>query len=96
MPKDESYTRRLFKTLVNSRIRLATRRSRELQERVDELEQELGKVTLVCLALLTILEEQGQLDELDLERAMRKLDALDGVIDGQVRWRDIPDDILPT
>lgn len=66
------------------RVRHAARRNRDTRERIEALEQEVGELTLVCTALLTMLEDSNLLDRKIFEQAMERIDAEDGAVDGQV------------
>ena len=64
--------------------RRAARKSKALEGRVEELEGELGELTLLCRALLTLLRQEGVIDPAALEAVMTGIDAEDGVLDGKV------------
>jgi hypothetical protein len=61
---------------------------REQRLRVEELEHELGRLNLVCRALIGMLKEQGHFDAAIFNTALDKIDAEDGVIDGRVTPED--------
>lgn len=84
MNRPESYSRRLFRTIFNSRLRLASSRTIELQDRVDNLEKDVQQLSLLSLALMTLLEEKGSVSPVELDRMMEAVDGADGVIDGKV------------
>lgn len=84
MNRPESYSRRLFRTIFNSRLRLASSRTIELQDRVENLEKDVQQLSLLSLALMTLLEEQGSVSTTDLDQMMEAVDAADGTIDGKV------------
>lgn len=84
MNRPESYSRRLFRTVFNSRLRLASSRTIELQDRVENLEKDVQQLSLLSLALMTLLEEQGSVSTPDLDQMMEAVDAADGCIDGKV------------
>jgi hypothetical protein len=62
----------------------ARRESSRLESRVDELEDDLGYVTLVLGGLLQALDEKGTLARKDVRAAISELDSLDGVPDGKL------------
>ena len=68
--------------------RSQSRKAKELDRRVEELEEELGEITLVCRSLLTVLRQSGAVDPAALEAVMADIDAEDGVIDGRVTPED--------
>lgn len=68
--------------------RSQTRKAKELDRRVDELEEEVGEITLVCRSLLTLLRQSGVVDPTAFEAVMADIDAEDGVIDGRVTPED--------
>jgi hypothetical protein len=53
-------------------------------KRIEQLEQRVGELALLCRGLLTVLNESGAVKPEALHAAMAKIDAEDGVIDGQV------------
>ncbi|MDB6078652.1 MAG: hypothetical protein JWO82_2399 [Akkermansiaceae bacterium] len=58
--------------------------TRNLAERVTELERELGQAGLVIESLLQLLEESGTLSREALTARVQHLDAADGVVDGLI------------
>ena len=58
--------------------------SRSSNDRVDELERHVGELALLCRALMVALEEKGTVSHARLREIMDKIDAEDGVVDGQV------------
>jgi hypothetical protein len=54
------------------------------RERFDELEQQVGELTLLCRALVSVLTARGALDAEALRTALTSLDGEDGVLDGRV------------
>lgn len=71
---NESYTKRLYRTLFNSRIRLASQRTIELQERIEELEQNMAEMSLLCMSLMNVLTDSGLIDVAELDEVMAELD----------------------
>lgn len=65
-------------------------RTRESQERIEQLEQEVGELALLCRALLTILRENGTIRPEAFEEVLRKIDLEDGVLDGKVTRKKDP------
>ena len=59
-------------------------RARNTGQRIQELEQEVGELTLLCRSLLTALRENKTLDPAAFEDVMRRIDLEDGVLDGKV------------
>ncbi|MBM4318823.1 MAG: hypothetical protein FJ125_02440 [Deltaproteobacteria bacterium] len=53
--------------------------------RVQELEDKLDRLALVCRALWSLLQETQGLGEEHLYQRVRELDLLDGQLDGRVR-----------
>ena len=62
----------------------AARARKELQERIEELEQDLGEATLLLRTLADLCVEEGVLTAEQLQAKAKELDALDGVIDGRM------------
>jgi predicted Holliday junction resolvase-like endonuclease len=63
---------------------------RNLEQRVDELERDLGQAGLIIEALLQALEENGTLKREDIAQRAAAVDAGDGVTDGRVTRRSKP------
>jgi len=68
------------KTRVNARN--ASRRARDLEGRVEQLEGELGEMRLFTRALLALLQESGTLDAAHIREKILEIDASDGTVDG--------------
>jgi hypothetical protein len=58
--------------------------TRNLAERVTELERELGQAGLVIESLLQLLEESGTISREALTTRVQRLDAADGVVGGRI------------
>ncbi len=54
------------------------------QRRIEELENELGQMTILVESLLECIEEQGLLSRKQLAQKIGEIDARDGVIDGRI------------
>ena len=65
-----------------------------IEERVTELESDLGMVTLVLAALLEAANDNGSVSREDIKRIVDELDVLDGFKDGKLnagflrKWAD--------
>lgn len=57
---------------------------RKAEQRLKDLEQEVGELSLICRGLLTLLEQQGTVDPQALQEVLHSIDAEDGVIDGRI------------
>ena len=64
--------------------RWETSRSQALEQRVEELERDLGQAGLVIEALLQALESSGTLKREDIAARAIAIDSADGVTDGRV------------
>lgn len=64
--------------------RLESRQTRTLEQRIAQLEEDLGQAALTIEALLELLEQSGTLTRTELETRARQIDANDGVIDGRI------------
>lgn len=64
--------------------RWETSRSQALEQRVEELERDLGQAGLVIEALLQALEASGILKREDIAARAIAIDSVDGVTDGRV------------
>ncbi|MCA9136382.1 MAG: hypothetical protein KDB00_06480 [Planctomycetales bacterium] len=72
-----------------SRARQASRRSelRKIEsqdQRIEQLEDQVGELTLLCRSLLTVLRQSGAVTPEKLQEVMDEIDAQDGVMDGKV------------
>ena len=67
------------------------------QKRIEELEDQVGELALLCRSLLTVLREDGTVEPERFQQVMEKIDAEDGVVDGKVTRSPPPDDpqIMP-
>ena len=80
---------------LGSKARRNQRKNRrhrsETRDRIEDLEDQVGELSLVCEALLRVLKDSGRLDPTQLQAALEQIDAEDGVIDGKVtREEDRP------
>jgi hypothetical protein len=64
--------------------RWETSRSQALEQRVEELERDLGQASLVIEALIQLLESSGTLKRDDIATRAIAIDSADGVTDGRV------------
>ena len=75
----------------------ARRAAQSSAERIDALEDELGRLHLVVRAMSEVLRSKGVLDEALCSEAMRRIDLEDGVSDGKVTPPEpIPQPPVPT
>ena len=81
-----SHLRRL--TEQNSAQRRQNRRDnaavRGMEKRIEDLEQDLGFVSLVLASVMAKLDEKGTLSRADVKSAMKDIDEIDGVADGRL------------
>ena len=61
-------------------------------QRIEQLEEQVGELALLCRALLTVLRETSAVDPEHLHRVMERIDAEDGVVDGKITPQTPPDD----
>lgn len=54
------------------------------QKRIDELEDQVGQLALLCRSLLTVLREDGTVKPDRLCEVMNRIDAEDGTLDGKM------------
>jgi hypothetical protein len=59
-------------------------RVESMARRVDDLEERLNRLTLINVALWSLLEEQTPLTEEDLSRRVQEIDLADGKVDGKL------------
>lgn len=76
-----------LRTANRRRVRTAGRAER----RLDELEEEVEELTLLCRTLLTVLRESGTVDPSAIAETMKRIDLEDGVADGKVSDRPKPE-----
>jgi len=71
--------------LARMKARNARRRKlgTRVQDRLEELEDEVGELRLFSRALLALLQETGALDPRRLREKLREIDAADGTSDGR-------------
>ena len=81
-----SHLRKLAEGSRSSRRRARQERRTigELEKRIDDLEQDLGFVSLLLASMMAKLDESGTLSRADLKAAMQELDSVDGVSDGRL------------
>jgi len=81
--EDESAARDLQRSL-SRRGRRQDRSRAELRERIEELEGDVGYLSLILASVLCKLDERGVLDPRELGAIMKELDLIDGKQDGQL------------
>ncbi len=70
---------------TNSKVaRHQRKQNQKIASRIEELEQDVSELTLLCRSLLTALRENGTLEPVAFEDVMRRIDLEDGVLDGKV------------
>lgn len=57
---------------------------REVRDRIEALEDQVGELALLCRSLLAILVESGGVDPERFEAVLDRIDLEDGVRDGKV------------
>ena len=63
-------------------------------KRIDELENEVGQLTIIVEALLESISDHGILTREDIARKVGEIDARDGVIDGRItKQKPSPEDL---
>ena len=78
--------------------RRRSRNARNHSKRIQDLEEDLGYVTLVLSSMLVTLDEKGTITHQEVQGLMAGLDELDGVKDGRLnvdvlRRLDEPDEL---
>ncbi len=79
-----------LKNANRHRVRGQHRSNANAAKRLDELEEDVEELTLLCRTLLTVLRESGTIDPAVVAETMRKIDLEDGVADGKVSDRPKP------
>jgi hypothetical protein len=59
--------------------------SRDAAARPPPLEEQLGRLTLACTAMWTLLKQRTGVTDQELLEAIQEVDLRDGVLDGQYR-----------
>lgn len=70
----------------------ARRQVDDQQQRIDELENQLGELALLCRSLLTVLREDGTIKPERFHEVMNRIDAEDGTLDGKITPQGPPPD----
>ena len=73
--------------LQRSQQRSERRRSRNVRnhsKRIQDLEEDLGYITLLLSSMLVMLDEKGTVTHQEVQGLMANLDELDGVKDGRL------------
>lgn len=63
----------------------SARRSESVVSNIDHLNARLDKLTLINMAIWSLLQEVSDLTEDDLEERIKQIDLSDGSLDGKVR-----------
>lgn len=67
-----------------ARAALSTVKGKALSDRIEDLENQVGELALLCRGLVVALAEAKALNETRLREVMARIDAEDGVVDGRV------------
>ncbi len=71
-------------------------RAEDQQQRIEQLEDQVGELALLCRSLLTVLREDGTVQPERFQQVMQQIDAEDGVADGKITPQDpTPEDSPP-
>ena len=73
------------RSLFKEQAKREQERARSAKAIVSELERRLDKLTLICMALWSMLSEKTDFIEEDLLERVRKIDLLDGAEDGKLQ-----------
>lgn len=72
-------------SLARKRARMRDRQqAQDQQKRIEELEDQVGELALLCRSLLTVLREDGTVQPERFQEVVKRIDAEDGVIDGKI------------
>jgi len=66
--------------------RLSEAKIHRAMERVEEFEQRIDHLSLVCMAMWSLMKEKTSLTEDDLLKRMQEIDQTDGHLDGKARY----------
>ena len=70
---------------ADSAAREAASHAREATKAASEVERRLDKLTLISMAMWSFLTEKLQLSEEDLMERVKRLDLMDGELDGRIQ-----------
>lgn len=76
--------------------RRTRRRAMQSDRRIEELEDEVAKLQLLCHALVRVACDAGHLTPERLQAVIHEIDAEDGVVDGRVTPPEARDEPKPT
>ncbi len=79
-----------LKTHSSQMGRRMARRTGKLESRIEDLENQVGELALLCRSLLTLFRKNGTLDPGSFQAVMQEIDAEDGVIDGKITLQEDP------
>ncbi|MCC9602735.1 hypothetical protein LOC67_19470 [Stieleria sp. JC731] len=85
--------RETSKTVRRDRMR-QSRALKSQESRIEELENQVGELALLCRSMLTVLRENGSIDPTQFQETLSKIDLEDGVADGKIT-KDPPSDNQP-
>ena len=80
-PRGEAVGQSLFK----EQAKQEKEKARSARAIVSELERRIDKLTLICMALWSMLSEKTEFGEEDLIKRVRKIDLMDGAEDGRLQ-----------
>ncbi len=84
-------TKYIYDTKTDMRTRAREVESKTLDTKRDirELEEKIDKLSLVCRALWTYVQENHSLSEEDLMEKIKEVDLMDGTADGKLTNRNV-------
>lgn len=68
------------------------RQVEDMEQRIEQLEDQVGELALLCRTLLTVMREDGSIAPERFQEVMIRIDAEDGVVDGKVTPPKPPND----
>jgi len=67
--------------------------SETAEQRISELERDVGFLSLMLAGLLDLLEERGTVSREDVRKRLEALDLIDGVRDGRLNVRELKESL---
>ena len=77
------------KNEMHSRARAVESHTRDFRRDLEQMEQKIGLLSLICRSMWTFIQENHDISEKDLIDRIKEVDLMDGTADGQVHYRKV-------
>ena len=74
---------------ATDRAASASDAAREARYAASDVERRLDKLSMVCMAMWSILQEKVKVTEEDLMERVKQIDLMDGEVDGKMKKREL-------